>query len=509
MTTPLEVLVLEDNPNDAELILQELRRAGFVLHANRVEDEAGFRAGLLPTLDVILADYKLPGFNVLDALSLLRRSGLDIPLIVVTGAVSEEVAVECMREGAADYLLKDRLARLGQAVEGAIKQRSLREEKRRAEQALRESEAQFRAVFRSSLDVILIIDGQDGHILNANPAVQRNLGYGEEALIDKHFSAIFPPQAAQTADRYLKQFRLQDGVFEGQEFLRADGSITLMDLTATMIPWGSHQAVLVTLRDANERTAATAQLEKYVDERTAALEAANKRLQELDRLKNKFVSDVSHELRTPVTNLGMYVYLAEHDAPENRAEHLNTLRKQMARLRSLVESILDLSRIEVGSERVTLGPVDLNEVIEGVYAAHLARAQAKGLQLRLSLADDLPLVFSEQNQLTQVVENLVANAINYTQQGHVQISSLHKPEQGVVCMEVQDTGMGIDETDTPYLFDRFYRGWRVNKSDTPGSGLGLSIVKEIVERHGGRIEIDSKVNVGSVFRVMLNVSPLT
>src|SRR5262245_10812494 len=152
MPTALRVLLLEDQPADAELLLHELRRADFDPLAERVETEAEYVAGLDGAPDVILADYTLPQFNALDALHHLQERGLDIPFIVVTGAVSEEAAVECIKEGAADYLLKDRLSRLGQAVERALAQRRMREEKRQAEVALRQSEARYRAISELTSD---------------------------------------------------------------------------------------------------------------------------------------------------------------------------------------------------------------------------------------------------------------------------------------------------------------------------------------------------------------------
>src|SRR2546423_7401954 len=120
MPTPLRVLLLEDRPSDAELLLYELRRAGFDVASQRVDREADYLAALDPSLDIILADYTLPQFDGLTALRHLQERGLDIPFIAVTGMQSEEAAVQCMREGASDYLLKDRLGRLGQAVSHAL-----------------------------------------------------------------------------------------------------------------------------------------------------------------------------------------------------------------------------------------------------------------------------------------------------------------------------------------------------------------------------------------------------
>ena len=126
--------ILEDQPTDAELMVRELRRAGFDPHWQRVEAEPEYCAHLDPALDVILADYKLPQFDAVRALQRLQERGLDIPFIVVSGAISEEVAVECMKQGASDYLLKDRLARLGPAVAQALEQHRLRGERKRAEE---------------------------------------------------------------------------------------------------------------------------------------------------------------------------------------------------------------------------------------------------------------------------------------------------------------------------------------------------------------------------------------
>ena len=148
MATPLRVLILEDQPVDAELTLHELRRADFAPEWVRVETEQDYLAHLDPALDLILADYTLPQFDAERALHLLQESGLDIPFIVVSGSVDEEVIVERMRQGATDYLLKDRLSRLGPAVRRALEEHRLRGEKRRAEGALQESERQTRELQR-------------------------------------------------------------------------------------------------------------------------------------------------------------------------------------------------------------------------------------------------------------------------------------------------------------------------------------------------------------------------
>jgi DNA-binding NtrC family response regulator len=139
MPNKLRVLILEDRTADAELMVYELRRAGFDPEWQRVDAEPAYLARLDPAPDIILADYHLPAFDAPAALRLLQGRGLDVPFLVVTGSLSEEVAVECMKQGAADYLLKDRLTRLGQAVARALEQKRLRDDKRRAEEQIKAS----------------------------------------------------------------------------------------------------------------------------------------------------------------------------------------------------------------------------------------------------------------------------------------------------------------------------------------------------------------------------------
>lgn len=189
MATSLYVLILEDRPADAELMLHELRQAGYQPDWRRVETEPDYVAHLEPTLDVILADYSLPQFNALRALQLLQEQSLDIPFIVVTGTIGEEAAVECMKQGAVDYLLKDRLARLGPAVAHVLEQKRLRDAKRQTEEALRESEARYRAVVEDQTELICRFR-PDGTLTFVNDAYCRYFGQTREALMGRLFTPL-------------------------------------------------------------------------------------------------------------------------------------------------------------------------------------------------------------------------------------------------------------------------------------------------------------------------------
>ncbi|MCB8992021.1 MAG: PAS domain S-box protein [Ardenticatenaceae bacterium] len=244
------------------------------------------------------------------------------------------------------------------------------------------------------------------------------------------------------------------------------------------------------------------ELEQRVIERTAELAQANARLTELDRLKSKFVSDVSHELRTPITNLKLYVDLLQHGPSERHAHYMSIIREQADRQAQLIEDILNLSRLELGANKVQFQPIEINPLVAHIVAAHLPAAHAANLTMTFTPIIDLPLVNGEYNQLAQVVTNLVANAINYTRSGKVDVRT--GMMNGRLTIEVQDTGIGIESEDIPHLFERFYRGKYANR--VRGTGLGLAIVKEIIDIHGGEIELDSEFNVGSTFRVYLPIA---
>jgi diguanylate cyclase (GGDEF)-like protein/PAS domain S-box-containing protein len=257
----LRILVLEDTATDAELMLHAFRQAGWKPEWHWVHTKQAFIEELDSLPDIILADYAVPGFGAPQALELLRARRSHIPLIVVTGSLTDEAAVECMKLGAADYLLKDRLARLPESVSRAMEEARRRAEQEQANQALRESERLKDAIIRSSLDCVITIDAEE-RILEFNPAAEGTFGYKREDAVGRAMPDLIIPAALREAHHrgFARLLATGEGPILGKRLelsaLRSDGTEFPIELTISAT--GSWQAPLFTavIRDISARRAA-------------------------------------------------------------------------------------------------------------------------------------------------------------------------------------------------------------------------------------------------------------
>jgi PAS domain S-box-containing protein len=225
------------------------------------------------------------------------------------------------------------------------------------------------------------------------------------------------------------------------------------------------------------------------------------RLKELDRMKSDFVSNVSHDLRTPLANIKLYAALAQKGRPEKRQHYLATIESETERLETLIEDILDLSRLERGAVKLQIEPLPLAEIVQQVVGAHLATAQTEGVELTWQVPDGLPTLYADRNQLLLMLNNLLGNALQYTpRSGSVRVEARAGQWRGRPALHIAvcDTGIGIPADEQKRIFERFYRG-RHTPAGTTSTGLGLAIVKESMALHGGEVMVESTVGQGSTF----------
>lgn len=555
-----DILLVEDNPGDArriELMLQ-MADTDYKLHT-AVSVKSAFQ--LLSSLNaqVILLDLSLPDSHGIDTIRTFHAAHPGIPIIVLTGVEDEQLVADAATAGAHDYLFKQDLApaHLIRALRYA-RERRFNEEQLRTSQIMYRHQArelnllnriisaasanndeskilydacyELSQFYNTVRTLILLCHHQDSiatvqaehHLPNlktlAGKQIDLNLEISLAALHAPEQTFILP-QLPISLKQFLTSPDKSKAIIHplylaGENIgflllnLPQSHSLSANDVRLIAMVAGEIGLALEKIRLYGRLQAYANQLEDRVQERTQALAEANEQLKSLDKLKSKFVSDVSHELRNPITNLTLYLELLEFAPPNKQAKYFNTLRNQVRRLSSLVEEILTLSQLEHNNYQHLYQPVDLNYLVQQVVSVHKPRAESKQIKLQFVPTTPLPPVWGEPNQLTQIVTNLLDNALNYTTQGsvHVATSLQQKSDKAVIALSVTDTGMGIPQNDLPHIFERFYRGSQVDRDTFLGTGLGLGIVSEIVAAHNGRIDVQSTLNQGSSFTVTLPVT---
>ena len=274
MKAPLRVLILEDRPEDAELMAVELRRSGFDLKLTCADNEADFRAGLNANPDIILCDFRLPQLDAEHALDMVRERALDAPVIIVSGTIGEELAVSLIRHGATDYVMKDRMARLGQSVTQALEKNRLRLEHKRTEEAHRRSEERFRATFEQAAVGIAHVS-LEGRWLRVNQKLCDILGYPREEMATRTFQSITHPDNIESNEALLQKFRAGEIQSSSQEkrYLRADGKWLWALVTISLVKESSgHGEYFITVvEDITERKLA----EQQILEQASLIDLAN------------------------------------------------------------------------------------------------------------------------------------------------------------------------------------------------------------------------------------------
>lgn len=249
----------------------------------------------------------------------------------------------------------------------------------------------------------------------------------------------------------------------------------------------------------------TFRMEDQVRQRTADLEAALLKAEAADRVKSLFISEMNHELRTPLTNITLYLDILASGREDRKERALETMRRETARLRQLIEDVLDMSRLDVNRLQIKPEKFYLNRLVGELLLDRASLLERAPVRVRYTPDDSLPPVAGDPNLLSRVVTNLLDNALNYAGSGEVHIRTgwEQRDERAWQVLTVADSGPGIAAEDLPHLFERFYRGAVARDKRTAGTGLGLAICQEIVERHGGSITVESRPGAGATFAIWL------
>jgi PAS domain S-box-containing protein len=488
MTKTLRILLVEDNEDDAGMVNHLLKKSNLVFTMKIVSTKPDFNKFLEEYWpDIIISDHSLPNFSSLEALRLTKKKNPMLPFILVTGTVSEEFAAEIIREGADDYILKGNMKRLPTAVENALNQKRIENERNIAIELLRKSEEHFRKLIENSSDIFAIISmGKTvGYI---SPSSYKTLGYKPKELVGKDlFDFIHEEDKTSAIQMFLMNSRGSDLAKTEFRFLHKNGSWHYLECLSKPDSLGDN--TIVNIRDITERKIAEEELKRK-----------NKELEKINSELDSFVYSASHDLRAPLKSILGLVKLSQIECQQRIFDsfetYMNLMEKSVYKLDETIQEIVYYS----GNARSVIikETIDLREVVDNAFSKVKYIEGNDKIHKDIVIEGETPL-FSDKNRLNVIFNNLISNAIKYhnpqQEAPFIKIyAKIDSPKTTIIC---EDNGIGIADKYKMRIFDMFFRA--TEKSD--GSGLGLYIIKEMVQKLGGDIQVESKLGIGTTFKI--------
>src|SRR6266511_2770871 len=490
----LRILHLEDDPADAELIRVKLKAMDIACAIERVETKADFLARLeQQCFDLIISDYTLPGFDGRSALKIARQKCPEVPFIFVSVTIGEEVAVDSLKQGATDYVLKDRLSRLVASVQRAMREAQERAERRQAEMKVREQAA----LLDQATDAIFVRDLEQ-RITYWNKGAERVYGWTEKEALGKRAAELLYKEDSPQRQEIWK------AVLEKGEWV---GELRQVTRTGKEIIVESRRTLL---RDGEGKPAAILNINRDITEKKQ-IEAQLLRAQRMENI-GSLAGGIAHDLNNmlgPILVVG-HLLRDKLPSPEDR-KILDTATASAQRGADMVKQILTFARGVTGEPMVLQIKHLVGELVKLAQDTF-----PQSIIIRTEIAEGLRPILGDVTQLHQVLLNLCVNARDAMPDGGTlaieaenivlekkRIPMQEQPLSGAyVVLSVSDSGGGIH----PDLLDKIFEPFFTTKGTGGGTGLGLSTVRSIVRNHGGFFEVFSQVGSGSTFKIYLPVS---
>ena len=502
MKSPLRVLLLEDNTFDAELIQELLEADHFVCEVTRAQTRAEFVAGLEnPGIDVILADYKLPSFDGLSALKLALDARAEVPFIFVSGSLGEEVAIEAVKDGATDYVVKSRLSRLAPSVQRALREARERAERKKAQQAFRRSEMYLAEAQRLSHTGSFGWEPASGQVYWSDETYRI---FECEPTIEPTIQLVL--DQTHPDDRVRVRQIIDRAAIERRELtvehrvLKADGAVKYVRGVAHPST-GEDPANFVfvgTVMDITERKRAEEERE-----RLSQLEAVLAYMNRVSMM-GELAASLAHEIKQPIAaaafNGQACVNWLSGGAPNatQASKAASAVVEAVTRAGQIIDRVSSLYRRGAPEREL----VDLNGIVREITQLLSDTANRNAVSIRTDLDPELPTTTADRVQLQQVLMNLMLNGIEAMQDKIGQLTIVSKrTEDGQLLISVSDTGVGLSNGESERVFEAFFT------TKARGTGMGLSVSRRIVASHGGQLWASPNTGRGATFQFTLPVEP--
>jgi len=611
----IRILHIDDSIHDRMLVMDALEKESSDFEVVGVDSREKFEEHLLASdFDMVLSDFDILGFEGLEVLRIVKNKNRDIPVIIVTGTGSEEVAIEAMKMGASDYIIKsaNHIRGIGHSIMMVLENKRTQEASRRAMAAQRESEDLYRSIYDNSSVAILLTAPDDGLVLSANGFACQLFEMTEEELCQAGREGLIDHSDNRVAE--LMRDRTEHGHAKGElTFVKKGGTKFQAEISSVIFydKDGNKRSSMV-IRDLTEQRAAEKKLitmskaieqsptsiiitdargtiefvnnqftefmqytlsdvegkrprifneghtskEKFdemwetlhsgktwfgesenrkkdgtrfienaiisplikasgaisnyilimedITEKKKMLDdliVAKEKAEESDRLKTAFLHNISHEIRTPMNAIiGFSGFLTDPDLSlEKRMQFTDVIVQSSNQLLSIITDIISIATIEAGQEKIQDEEVNLNSLLRLLYDQFLLKARKQKIELeyKTTLSDEDSLIMIDDIKLNEILNNLIGNALKFTDHGRVGYRYDLKGEFLEFC--VYDTGIGVAHEMQDEIFQRFRQVEYTSNRQFGGAGLGLSISKSYVELLGGKIWLKSELGKGSEF----------
>jgi PAS domain S-box-containing protein len=496
---PLRILYLEDSPRDAEITQERLITAGFSMHLDWASNEPEFKSFLQRSeYDLILADYQLPDFDAPAALRLAESLSPDVPFICVSGTIGEDKAVELLKQGATDYVLKGQIDKLPLTMQRALDEINGRKARRLAEEALRESEALFRKLFEDHAAVKLLLDPDTGDIIDANEAAAVFYGWSREQLRQMKIQEI-NTLSPEEVKKQMEKVRARQKTHLEFRHRRADGSVRDVDVFSSTIEANKRTRIHSIVYDITERKAAEAALQASSDE----VKIMTQQLWQAAKLATmgELSASIAHEMNNPLATVGLRVesLIAQATGDDPRRRELEIIGQEVERMGNLVSNLLQFSRRSIQQ----ISTVNVCDEIEKTLELIQYHFRKHNIAVAREFKPEAPLIHADRQQLRQLFLNLFTNASDAMPEGGtLTIRVTERPEEKQICIEITDTGVGIPPEILPKVLEPFY----TTKTEGKGTGLGLAICRRIANNHSGQLEIMSDGVPGKGSKICVTLS---